>query len=413
VSPKVQPSEPIADWLVKAGIELGGHDLLVEGLAARLTAAGIPIERMMVGADALHPTLGGRSIRWVRGRGLETSRFTREQSMDSQSTEWLQSPLYPLITQRLGELRRRLALDYREGEFPLLDRLKREGLTDYVAFAVEYPPPATLGEVEGMVATFATAAPGGFDAGHLAAIRRLVQPLALAYKAILLLETARTVTATYLGADAAARVLAGRIARGEAETIRAVIWYSDLEGFTRLADSLPNERLMALLNDYAGLVLDTVAAHEGQVLKLIGDGALAIFDLDAADTACRRALDAAVAVERAAAALAEQRSARGEPSTRIFIGLHLGEVLYGNVGSAERLDFTVLGPAVNEASRIERMCRSLEQPVVVSASFAAAAGPDRDRLVSLGRYALRGVARPQELFTLDRERPAPTPPARG
>lgn len=409
----MSPSDPIADWLVRTGIELESHDDLVEGLATRLTAAGVPIERLMVGADALHPTQGGRSIRWMRGRGLEASGFTREQSMGSHFSDWLQSPLHPLITQRLGELRRRLTLDYRDGEFPLLDRLKREGMTDYLAFAVEYPPRATLGEVEGMVATVATAAPGGFAPEHVAVIRRLVRPLALAYKAVLLLETARTLTRTCLGADAAARVLAGRIARGEAETIRAVIWYSDLEGFTRLADALPKERLMALLNDYAGLVLDTVAAQGGQVLKLIGDGVLAIFDLDAAGTACRRALDAAVAVENAAAELGARRSAAGEPTTRIFIGLHLGEVLYGNVGSAERLDFTVLGPAVNEAARIERMCRSLEQAVVVSASFAAAAGPDRDRLVSLGRYALRGVARPQELFTLDREPPARAPGAEG
>ncbi len=404
MSALTSPIEPIVDWLVRAGIEAASHDVLVDGLARRLVEAGVPLERVMVGADALHPTLGGRSVRWTRGRGLESSGFTRAQSMDSQFEDWLRSPLYPLVTRRLGELCRRLTRDYTDGEFPLLDRLKSEGLTDYVALAVDYPPPATLGEVEGMVATFATGAPDGFTDGHMAAIRRIVPALALAYKAVLLLENARTVAVTYLGADPAARVLSGRIARGEVEAIRAIVWYSDLEGFTRLADTLPKERLMALLNDYAGVVIDTVERPGGQVLKLIGDGVLAIFSLDADGTACRRALDAAEASATALEALDAARRAAGEPTTRMFLGLHLGEVLYGNIGSAERLDFTVLGPAVNEASRIERMCRSLEQRVIVSASFAAEAGPERARLVSLGRYALRGVARPQELFTLDPER---------
>lgn len=398
-----QEAGSVADWLARAGVSAASHAELVEGLVERLRRSGLPLARVMVGVDTLHPTLGGQSLVWSRDRGIQATSFGREQFNDPGNPDWLQSPLYPLVTQRLGELRRRLAVDYTVGEFPLLDRLKAEGLTDYLAFAVEYPARASLGEVEGMVASFATDAPGGFASEHVVALRTIIPVLALAHKAVLLLDIARAVTTTYLGADAAARVLSGRIARGEAETIRAVVWYSDLEGFTRLADALPKDRLMALLNDHAGIVLDTIAAHQGQVLKLVGDGVLAIFALEAGGSACRRALDAAVAVGEALARLEAVRRAAGEPTTRLFVGLHLGEVLYGNVGSADRLDFTVLGPAVNEACRIERMCRSLEQPVIVSESFAAAAGPDRARLVSLGRYALRGVARPQELFTLDRE----------
>lgn len=400
-----EEARAIADWLVRAGIEAASHEELIGELVPRLLALGLPLARLMVGADALHPTLGGRSVRWLRRQGIVATTFTHEQSIGAGSRDWLASPLYPLITQRLGELRRRLAIDYVTGEFPLLDQLKADGLTDYVAFAAEYPSRASLGEVEGMVATFASDAPAGFDERDLAVLRALMPALALAYKAILLLDTARVVTTTYLGADPAARVLSGRIQRGQAETIRAVIWYSDLEGFTRLADSLAKDRLMSLLNDYAGLVLEVISAHEGQVLKLMGDGVLAIFAQHDPQMACRAALDAAEAAGRALHALDRQRRAAGEPTTRMFVGLHLGEVLYGNIGSAERLDFTVLGPAVNEASRIERMCRSLEQPVVVSASLAAEAGPERARLVSLGRYALRGVTRPQELFTLDPDRP--------
>lgn len=158
---------------------------------------------------------------------------------------------------------------------------------------------------------------------------------------------------------------------------------------------------MALLNTYAGTVLDTIAGFGGEVLKLMGDGVLAIFPLEAETDACRRALDAAIAALHAVDRTSAERRAVGEPITRMFVGLHLGEVLYGNIGSADRLDFTVLGPAVNEASRLERMCRTVERPIVASAAFAEGSGEAGRRLTSLGRFTLRGVARPQELFTLD------------
>jgi adenylate cyclase len=191
--------------------------------------------------------------------------------------------------------------------------------------------------------------------------------------------------------------------RGEAETIRAVVWYSDLVGYTRISDTMSADVVLALLNDYAEAQVDAIEAHGGHVLKFIGDGILAIFPGDDAMSACTLALDAAADQQRRIAALNERRTAAGLPVTTTHLALHVGELLYGNVGSPRRLDFTVLGPAVNEAARIDALCNSLEQSVIVSTAFADASGAARTRLVSLGRYAMKGVARPQELFTLDRE----------
>lgn len=391
----------VAGWLSEVGVRTADPAALVCRLAERLREDGVSVGRLWVGADILHPTIGARTVSWSRRRGLEAQGFSRVDRRDLDGPLWRATPLRIVLRDRLTEFRRRLAVDYRKGEFALLDSLAAEGFTDYLACAVYFPQGTVVGETAGMVATFASDGPGGFDERELALLRACIQPLALVWRSILLLDALRAVTTTYLGADAAARVLGGRIARGQVETIRAAIWFSDLEGFTSLSDTLPRDRLMALLNVYAGTVLDTIAGFGGEVLKLIGDGVLAIFPLDEEGAACRRALDAALAVLSAIDRLSAERRAAGEPTTRLFVGLHLGEVLYGNIGSADRLDFTVLGPAVNEAARLERMCRAVDRPVVVSAAFAEASGADRRRLVPLGSFELRGVARPQELFALD------------
>ncbi len=247
--------------------------------------------------------------------------------------------------------------------------------------------------------SWVTAHADGFADGHIAALTRVVPTLALAVKAAALARMTGTLMETYLGRDAGRRVLSGRIIRGVAERIDAVIWFSDLRGFTRITDSAP-EQVIPLLNDYADVIVSAIHAQGGDVLKLIGDGILAIFAAADRARACAAALAAATAARSEVAALNLQRARDGLPVTDMYLGLHVGEVFYGNVGSIERLDFTVVGPAVNETSRIAAMCRSVEQPMLVSEAFANVDGM-RGRLVSVGRYALRGVAQPQELFTLD------------
>ena len=226
--------------------------------------------------------------------------------------------------------------------------------------------------------------------------------LAAAIKSLTVSRIAETLVETYLGRDAGRRVLKGAIARGIADKIRAVLWFSDLKGFTRLVDTLPPKSIMPLLNDYADALVSAIHQQGGQVLKFIGDGVLATFEQGDTVEDCRRVLAATEDAFRRVAALNVRRTAENLPTTGFYLSLHVGDVFYGNIGSADRLDFTVIGPAVNEVTRINGMCRSLDQDVVLSSAFAEAAGPARSRLVGLGRYALRGVARPQELFTLDR-----------
>ena len=251
-----------------------------------------------------------------------------------------------------------------------------------------------------MATSFATCEPGGFVERDFALIDATLPAFALAFKASIAIDTAHTLVTTYLGRDAAARILRGEIDRGQVKTVPTVLWFSDLAGFTRIADTLPRDQLLDLLNAYADCLVGVIHDHGGEVLKFMGDGILGVFS-GAPEDACRRALDAAEAARAAIARLNQARSAAGLSVTGFTLALHEGEVLSGNVGSQERLDFTVVGPAVNELSRIQAMSRSLDQPILVSASFAAACGDQRARLVSVGRYALRGVGRPQELFTLD------------
>jgi adenylate cyclase len=196
-------------------------------------------------------------------------------------------------------------------------------------------------------------------------------------------------------------VLRGQIGRGVADRIETVLWFSDLRGYTKISDGAAPDQIIPLLNDYAETVIEAIHAHGGDVLKLMGDGILAIFNFDSHARACCQALDAATAAQHAIAALNEGRAGKGLPTTEMYLGLHVGEVFYGNIGSERRLDFTVVGPAVNEVSRIAALCRSVDRPLLLSSAFAEALGGARQRLVSVGRYALRGVGRAQDLFTLD------------
>lgn len=407
-----EPTQALADRLVELGLRRADPADLVTGLAELLCGEGVGLGRLWVGADILHPTVGARTVSWSVARGVEATGFSRAERRDLDSPLWRATPLRVVVGERLPEFRRRLlGPAYQPGEFAMLDELRARGLTDYFACSVSYPPGSVVGDTAGMVATFASDGPAGFSEAELALLRACVPPLALAWRSILLLDALRSVAGTYLGAGPADRVLAGRIARGEVETIRAAIWFSDLEGFTGLADALPRERLVALLNAYAGVVLDSIAEYGGEVLKLMGDGVLAIFPIEGSEAdACARALDAARATLAAVDRLSGERAASGEPVTRLFVGLHLGDVLYGNIGSRERLDFTVLGAAVNEASRLERLCRTSGHSALVSESFAKAAEGLRDRLVPLGRHALRGVARPQEVFAILSPAPSGSPP---
>ena len=393
-------STGLGAWIARSALDGVAELDLLAGLCERMNAAGVRIMRAAIAGNLLDPVYDSRGLRWARDAGGVEESFARE-SDPTANEDWAHSPFFRMIQDGALFLRRRMGDAHPSGEFPVVDELAARGGTDYVAFLTRAGPDGWQREIEGMVSSWTTDAPGGFTDAQIELVAAMLPTLALAFTLRTTRQTARTLVTTYLGSDAAERVLAGNVVRGRAEPLRAVVWFSDLAGFTRISETVGPAGMLALLNAYAEVQVDAIEAHGGHVLKFIGDGILAIFPEEGAAPACARALDAAVDCRARMAALSGERKAADLPVVDAHLALHVGDLLYGNVGSPRRLDFTVLGPAVNEAARIEALCGSLDQAVVVSWAFAEAAGDARSRLVSLGRYALKGVSRPQEMFTLD------------
>jgi adenylate cyclase len=400
----------LSAWLTQAGLADTPETAIVSGFCDRCVAAGLPLARSLLFIDTLHPVHEGRLFRWGYSPAetplLEYGRTSPDalaasgfNPRDVEIAErWRRSPHYRMLQTGESFWRRRLD-GATEDEFLVLPEWRAEGMTDYVAIITRFATEGVIGEMDGVYSAWATRDPEGFTDDQIAALKRIVPYLGLAIKSVSLARMTRTLMETYLGRDAGQRVLSGRIVRGIAEQIDAVIWFSDLRGFTRITDTAPEE-MMSLLNDYSDVIISAIDEHGGDVLKLIGDGILAIFTAEDRVYACNAALHATITARQGVAELNKHRAAKGKPLTYMYLGLHVGNVFYGNVGSRERLDFTVLGPAVNETNRIAAMCRSVDQPVLMSAAFANV-GDIKSRLVSVGRYALRGVSHPQELFTLN------------
>ena len=387
----------LAAWITDAGLAGHSETATLEGICDRAVTLGLPLARVTALIDTLHPIYEGRAFIWKRDKN-ETA--ISEYDRSSQNLRrWVGSPFYYLEKNDASLLRRRLTAET-EKEFPVFPELRAEGMTDYVAMVNRFAADGIVGNMDCVYSSWTTDAPAGFRDADVADIGRLMPLLALTLKATSLARIAGTLVETYLGRDAGRRVLEGRISRGVAEQIEAAIWFSDLRGYTRLSDTAKPEEIIPLLNEYADAIISAIHEHGGDVLKLMGDGVLAIFTAADRSRACEAALTAAEDAPRRVAEVNGRRSADGLPTTELYLGLHIGEVFYGNIGSKERLDFTIVGPAVNEVSRIASMCRSVDQPLLVSSAFATALGASRSRLVSVGRYALRGVSRPQALFTL-------------
>jgi adenylate cyclase len=396
----------VANWVISRSLDGASETELLEGVCGQLREVGVDVSRAMAIVDTLHPVYEGRAFRTRNDGVAETSVIEYGPTSSGPAADnWRSSAFYHLFTSGEAQVRRRIAhgdpLDFNN-----LQSLRNDGETDYVAFSQQFASEGRIGELDCVYSSWTTRRPDGFRDDDVALLRKLMPVFALAIKCASLARIAGTLVEVYLGRDAGQRVLAGRIARGVADRINAVLWFSDLRGYTTITDSASPDEIIPLLNDYADAVISAIHANGGEVLKLIGDGTLAIFRTDGgiADRAdaCRRALAAEASLREHVAAVNARRTDEGRPTTSVYLGLHVGDVFYGNIGSDDRLDFTVVGPAVNEVSRIASMCRSVDRAVVVSADFAAAT-PEAERrtLVSVGRFALRGVGRAQELFTLD------------
>jgi adenylate cyclase len=390
-------------WLTEAGLAGKSETVLLDGFCRRALDAGLPIARAIIVIDTLHPVHEGRAFYWRRGAGqaqIELVEYGPTGEGEA-AEKWHRSVLFHLL-QTGGSLFRVRFHAGETADFPTIARMRDEGMSDVAAMITRFARSGAIGEMDCLYSYWATDHPHGFDDAHVQAIADLMPMLALAVKCASLARIAATLVETYLGRDAGRRVLNGVIRRGVADRISAVLWFSDLRGFTRISEQAAPEQIIPLLNDYAEAVISAIYGNGGDVLKLIGDGTLAIFAAAPAEEACRNAMAAHSVLQERVAQLNQRRAQNSLPTTHVYVGLHIGEVFYGNIGSDERLDFTVVGPAVNEVARIAAMCRSVDRNVLLSQAFAdAMARLERGRLVSVGRYALRGVERPQELFTLD------------
>ena len=375
---------------------------LLRAFCAKCCAAGLQIDRALMFIDTLHPVHEGTIFRW-RSDGVEEDavRDYGRSDIGEVAESWKRSPFHHLLQTGKEELRRRIGFG-EEADFAIIKEMKDLGHTDYLVFVHRFKEDGTIGEMDSFYSGWSTKHVEGFSEQGVAALRRLVPALGLAVKTAALGRIAATLVDVYLGRDAGRRVLEGRIRRGVADRIGAVLWFSDLRSFTTITDTARPGEIIPLLNDYAEAVITAIHENGGDVLKLIGDGTLAIFRSDDTAHASSAALRAEAEMRRRVQALNERRRAEERPTSSVYVGVHVGEVFYGNIGSVDRLDFTVVGPAVNETSRIASMCRSVDRPVLISSEFAGTLPADeRRKLVSVGRFALRGVGQAKELFTLD------------
>ncbi|WP_395021420.1 adenylate/guanylate cyclase domain-containing protein [Dongia sp.] len=360
-------------------------DVLTE-LCERLVACGVPLARGALFIRTLHPEIMGRRLLWKASEGTVVSDAPFEYLQDPGYTG---SPIVRVYATGQG-LRRRLSDPACPMDFSILKELKDQGLTDYVVAPIHF----SNGDIH--VSTWCSAAPEGFSDRATEILERIEHPLARVAEARGLRRVAINLLDTYVGGQAGARILAGQIRRGDIDTIRAAIWLSDMRDFTARADRMQAQDLIALLNRYFDCQVPAIREHGGEVLKFMGDGLLAIFPIEAAAVSevCDRALAAARAVE-AAVAGADWAGLEAPAAVKFGVALHVGEVLYGNVGSSNRLDFTCIGPAVNLAARIEALSGEIGRTILASAEFAAACG---GAMTPLGAFALKGVAAEQVVY---------------
>ena len=376
-------ANPVLAWLQAEGVRHRETPPFIDALAEKLLQAGVDLTRLTTGIHILNPQIDAASCLWQRGKPTSERRWKMNWAMVQNS---------PMAAVYNGQaVRRRLDGPPEGGEFPIFADLRKDGATDYLAL----PLPFSDGSWKAV--TFVTARSGGFPDRHVSLLAELVPTLAMILEIQTLQRTTLTLLDAYVGPTAGRRVLEGAIKRGMCEPIQAVIWFSDLRDFTELSESLPGDELLALLNDYFGIMTEAVGRHGGEVLKFMGDGLLAIFPLQGGDgcAAAERALVAARQAETGIHAHNEERSRGGAPQIRFGLALHVGQVLYGNIGGERRLDFTVIGPAVNLAARVEGLCRTLDRQMLVSGDFAALCNTT---LEPLGSFQLKGVGTSNPVF---------------
>jgi adenylate cyclase len=384
---------PILDWLIGEARRLPDGGAVLRGLSERLVDAGLPLRRASFHIRTLHPQLFGAGFYWQRG-SKEVRVFQAQHGIEATAL-FLQSPMR-ILFEGAGAVRQRLDLPDADFAFPLFYELRDEGLTDYVALPMTFSD----GKIHGT--TWSSDRPGGFESGHVAQIEDLLPAYSLLLEIHLNRRIAINILDTYVGHRAGERILAGQITRGSGQTVQAAIWFCDLRGFTALSEAKGRDEVLDCLNRFFDCMAGPVERQGGEILKFMGDAMLAIFPLET-EQACARALQAAIDARKAMAEHNVELCAGGQEPLGFGIALHVGEVMYGNIGAVDRLDFTVIGPAVNLASRIEALSRVLGPSILVSDSFVqscSGVAAYSGAFQSLGMHRPAGIARPVELFTL-------------
>jgi adenylate cyclase len=387
--------QKIIDWLIDGARTASSPPKMMAETCERLVQAGLPLWRVGIFVRTLHPDILGVNFIWRQGAEVVFG-SARHDLLDS--PEFLSSPL-AFVFGEGREVRHRLD-DRRTSNVPFFDDMRAEGVTDYIALPLLF--------IDGSVnaSSWTTKRPGGFSDDELATLRTLVTPLARIIEIVNLTRKASNLLDTYVGNRAGERILGGQIRRGHHETMHAAIWLSDLRGFTALSDRLPAETVVDILNRYFDCQVSAIRTHGGEVLKFMGDGLLAVFPINehdgTAQQVCARALEAA-RESRASVEAMHYPIADTIERFRFGVALHVGKILYGNIGGGNRLDFTCIGPAVNLAARLEKIAGRLRRTIVASAGFA---GICAGNWTDLGEFPIAGFARAERVYGLADETPA-------
>ncbi|WP_419901473.1 adenylate/guanylate cyclase domain-containing protein [Kiloniella sp.] len=388
----------VVDWVMAQALRDTTIEDLFEGCCLRLRSAGLPIARGYIAFRTLHPLYSAMGLTWELGNGVKTVGMSHDASRDE---VWRRSPFYFMLSKDISLLRRRLTGEGAIHDFPLMTDLRDDGYTDTLCYAIHFEE-STPGDTEarGILGTWSCDIKAGFSDSDIRSLIRVQNRLAVACKVIIKSQIAQNISTTYLGSNAGQRVLKGQIKRGDGEKIHAVIWYSDLRNSTALADMMPEEDYLDLLNGYFESTAGAIIDNGGDVLLLIGDAVLGIFPFtenrtqaETGELAVKAAYDALERIKE----LNTCACSNGKCEASFGLGLHVGNVMFGNIGLPDRLQFTTVGPAVNEVARLEALTKDLGKEILMSKEFAEIVGR---QCMPMGKHQLRGIEEKREVYTM-------------
>ncbi len=385
-------SNSIIEWTLEQGRLIADPLQFIEGLCAELEKVNVPLMRLRIGFRTIHPQISvwayhwthdtGKAVIWIGHHGIEAT------------SEYYNSPI-EVVLNTGSYYHRSLKNLEPETDHALLHEQAQEGGTDYLAIPTSF----TDGSLN--ISNFTTKREEGFSEHDVQQFHRILSAVSPIIEIHATRQVAVTVLNTYVGPRTGERVLNGAIKRGDGEMIKAALWFSDLRDFTPLTETLPPADLLSMLNSYFEALTECVVSKHGEVLRFIGDAILIVFPVEdgrSRKAVCDNALEAAREAFQKITEINELRLQQDKPLIRFGVGLHFGDVIYGNVGSQDRLDFTVMGPAVNRTARLESLTKEVNISLLLSKEMVDLTGATT---TSLGLHKMKGVEEPQMLYALE------------